>query len=168
VTHIVFLRGINVGSANRITLPEPREALTGAGFTRVRTHLQSGNVLLDGDPTAIVPAIRAVIDVPCVVRSAPELDAVIADNPFWEPAAQNPQAFQVTFRAEPLAPDAFETLTTRAVEGELVATRGREIYSYHPHGIARSKLALAVAPPKTLATSRNWNTVLKLAELARA
>jgi uncharacterized protein (DUF1697 family) len=167
-THIVLLRGINVGSANRIGMPELREALTGAGFTRVQTHLQSGNVLLDGDADAIVPAVREVIDVPCVVRSVAELDAVIADNPFWEKAAENPKVFQVTFRDQLLEPAAFEALTTRAGEGEFVAAHGREIYSYHPHGIARSKLALAVVPAKQAATARNWNCVLKLAELAHA
>lgn len=165
---IVMLRGINVGSANRIAMPVLRDALTGAGFANVRTYLQSGNVLADGDPEAIVAAVREVVDVPCVVRSAAELGAVIADNPFWEQAAENPRAFQVTFRAEPLDPGAFEALAARAVDGELVALREREIYAFHPQGMARSKLALAVVPAGAPATARNWNTVLTLAELAHA
>ena len=45
VIHIVLLRGINVGGANRVTMSDLREALEAAGLTRVRTHLQSGNVI---------------------------------------------------------------------------------------------------------------------------
>ncbi len=165
-TQIVLLRGINVGAANRIGMPVLREALSAAGFTNVRTHLQSGNVLADGDPAALVAAIRAVIDVPCVVRSAAELDAAVAANPFPAEAAENPKALQVTFWAEPPEPGTLEALSARTAEGERVAVHGREVYSWHPHGMARSKLALAVTPPKVAATARNWNTVLKLAELA--
>ncbi len=167
-TQIVLLRGINVGSANRIGMPVLREALTTAGFANVRTHLQSGNVLADGDAAAIVATIRAVIDVPCVVRSAAELDAVIGANPFPDEAAENPKALQVTFRSAPVDDDTLAALRERATGGERVAVNGREIYSWHPEGMARSKLALAVVPAKAAATARNWNTVLKLAELAHA
>src|SRR5438874_2199529 len=43
---IVLLRGINLGSTNRIAMPALREALAEAGFDDVRTYLQSGNVVL--------------------------------------------------------------------------------------------------------------------------
>jgi uncharacterized protein (DUF1697 family) len=168
VTQIVLLRGVNVGSANRIGMPVLRAALTAAGFANVRTHLQSGNVLADGDPKAVVAAVREVIDVPCVVRSAAEMEAAIAANPFVDEAALNPKALQVTFRSEPVPPDTLASLEARAMKEEKVAVRDREIYSWHPEGMARSKLALAVTPAKAAATARNWNTVLALAELARA
>jgi uncharacterized protein (DUF1697 family) len=163
-TQVVLLRGINVGSANRIGMPVLREALTAAGFANVRTHLQSGNVLADGD----AEAIRAVIDVPCVARSAAELDAAIAANPFGHEAAENPKLLQVTFRSEPVDDATLSALRERAAGEEKVAVNGSEIYSWHPDGVARSKLALAVVPAKAAATARNWNTVLKLAELAHA
>ncbi len=167
-TQIVMLRGINVGAANRIGMPVLREALTAAGFTNVQTYLQSGNVLAAGEPAAIVATIRAVIDVPCVVRSAEELAAAIAANPFPEQARANPKALQVTFRAEPVPDGTLEALSARATAEERVAVHGREIYSWHPQGIARSKLALAVTPAGAPATARNWTTVLALAELAHA
>jgi uncharacterized protein (DUF1697 family) len=125
-------------------------------------------VLADGDPKAVVAAVREVIDVPCVVRSAAELEAAIAANPFVDEAALNPKALQVTFRSEPVPPDTLASLEARAMKEEKVAVRDREIYSWHPEGMARSKLALAVTPAKAAATARNWNTVLALAELARA
>src|SRR5436189_30724 len=48
--HIVLLRGINLGSRNRVSMPELRAVLTDAGFEDVRTYLQSGNVALTSDP----------------------------------------------------------------------------------------------------------------------
>jgi uncharacterized protein (DUF1697 family) len=44
--HVVLLRGINIGSRNRISMPQLREALEESGFEDVLTHLQSGNVVL--------------------------------------------------------------------------------------------------------------------------
>ena len=41
-----ILRGINLGPRNRISMPELREALVGAGYDDVGTYLQSGNVVL--------------------------------------------------------------------------------------------------------------------------
>ena len=45
--HVVLLRGINIGPRNRIAMPALREALEEAGFTDVKTYLQSGNVVLE-------------------------------------------------------------------------------------------------------------------------
>ncbi len=56
--HIVLLRGINLGPNNRIAMPELRALLTGAGFEGVRTYVQSGNIVLDGDDSAQAVAER--------------------------------------------------------------------------------------------------------------
>jgi uncharacterized protein (DUF1697 family) len=140
-----------------------RAGLEAAGFKRVRTHLQSGNVVLDGTGD-IVAAIRAIIDVPVVVRTQADLEAAIAANPFTAEAAENPKALQVTFTDATPDLARLESLLSGA---ERVAVVGANVYSWHPDGMARSKLALAVTPAKAAATARNWNTVLKLEELAR-
>src|SRR6478735_3513578 len=44
---IVLLRGINLGSRNRVAMPELREVLEGAGFEDVQTYVQSGDVATD-------------------------------------------------------------------------------------------------------------------------
>ena len=46
---VVLLRGINVGRNRRVGMAELRAVLTDAGYYDVRTHLQSGNVLLTSD-----------------------------------------------------------------------------------------------------------------------
>ena len=83
---IVLLRGINLGSRNRIAMPELREALAGAGFEDVQTYLQSGNVVLSSDasPEQVAReaerqiAKRFGLDIAVVVRTRDELRAIEA------------------------------------------------------------------------------------------
>ena len=49
---------------------------------------------------------------------------------------------------------------------EQAVVHGKEVYSWHPDGLQRSKLASLVADGLgTVGTARNWNTVEKLREL---
>ena len=44
---IALLRGVNVGGNRKLPMAELRATLATAGYGEVRTHLQSGNVILD-------------------------------------------------------------------------------------------------------------------------
>ncbi|MBW6492565.1 MAG: DUF1697 domain-containing protein [Lentimicrobium sp.] len=46
-TFITLLREINVSGKNIIRLAELEQALTNAGFQKVRTYIQSGNIIFD-------------------------------------------------------------------------------------------------------------------------
>ena len=48
-THVVLLRGINVGGKNRVPMQKLREFLEGLGFAIVETYIASGNVILESD-----------------------------------------------------------------------------------------------------------------------
>ena len=172
---IVLLRGINIGPNNRIAMPALRELLAGAGFEEVRTYVQSGNVVLatrrrpDDVARACEELIAAELglDIPVVVRTRDELAEVVRRNPLGD-VADNPKRYQVSFLdAEPDA-EAVEKLAALAVEGERIEAIGREIYAWHPDGIARSKLwaGLAGKGLGVKATARNWTTVTTLLEMA--
>ncbi|MDE3133114.1 MAG: DUF1697 domain-containing protein [Acidobacteriota bacterium] len=173
---VVLLRGINLGPRNRIAMPALREALLAAGYASVRTYVQSGNIVLDSEQRdeALADAIAALLvsefalELPVVVRSADELADAVARNPFVEQAAASPKALQVTFRAEAVTPEVVAALRVLAGPSEKLAGSGRELYSWHPDGVARSKLALALTPKYAAATARNWTTVLTLLEMATA
>lgn len=172
---IVLLRGINLAGRNRVSMPELREALEDVGFGDVSTYVQSGNVVLSSSKSAKrvcseieeLLADRFDLDVRVVVRTRPELAAVVERNPL-EKVARNPKLYQVTFLEK--APDAevVRKLEAAAVGKEQVMLDGRELYAWHPDGVGRSKLA-ALMSGKALgvtATARNWTTVTKLLELA--
>ncbi len=173
-THVALLRGVNLGPANRVPMPELRRALEAAGFAAVRTLLVSGNVLVDDDgaPDVVAGRVHDVVagafglDVGVVVRTAEELGDVLARNPLAEVATE-PKRLQVAFFAAEPAPDAVEAACAAAAGGERVVFDGREAYAWHPDGIQRSKLARVLASERFgIATARNWNTVMRLRALA--
>jgi uncharacterized protein (DUF1697 family) len=65
---------------------------------------------------------------------------------------------------------AVEALRAAITGPELIASQGKHAYIVYPAGIGRSRLTTAMIEGKvhTLGTGRNWNTVLKLADLARS
>ena len=48
-TYVALLRGINLGSHNKVAMPALRAAVEGLGFQDVATYIQSGNVLFSSD-----------------------------------------------------------------------------------------------------------------------
>jgi uncharacterized protein (DUF1697 family) len=173
--HIVLLRGINLGPRNRVSMPELRELLADAGFGDVRTYLRSGNVVLTSSASSdrvartceqhIAKALGLGIDV--VVRSRDEIAAVVRRNPLGK-VATDPKRYQVTFLSKKLHADVASRLRELAVEPEQLVVSGREVYAWHPVGVARSKLwaKLAGRDLGVTATSRNWTTVTSLLELS--
>jgi uncharacterized protein (DUF1697 family) len=174
---IVLLRGINLGARNRIAMPALRAALERAGHEHVRTYLQSGNVVLDGDTPparladdcARLIATEFGLEIGVVVRTRDELAAVVERNPLAH-VVSDEKRYQVSFLAQALDPQAIAELAAVAVEGEQLVAAGRELYAWHPHGVARSRLSTRLASPRlgVLATARNWSTTTALLALADA
>lgn len=174
-TSVVLLRGINIGPRNRVSMPELRELLTGAGFGDVRTYVQSGNIVLTSRMSAQrvarecegLIAEQLGLDIAVVARTRDELAKVVARNPLAK-VADDPKRYQVTFMDGTLSRDVLRKLEDAAVPSEQFVVSGREVYAWHPSGVARSRLWARLAGPGlgVNATARNWTTVTKLLELA--
>jgi uncharacterized protein (DUF1697 family) len=165
---IALLRGVNLGK-RQVVMSELREALELAGFADARTLLASGNVVLDAKEKGakLEARLERVIEdglglkTDVFVRDARQLDAIIAANPFKAVAKSNPNLLVVYFMR--VAPSAAEKAAIDAHDGpEEMKSGQRCLYIWYPQGQGRSKLKL----PK-LGTARNWNTVTKLAAMAR-
>jgi uncharacterized protein (DUF1697 family) len=173
--HIVLLRGINLGSTNRIAMPALREALADAGLGNPRTYVQSGNVVVSSRASAKTVAAecervisdRFGLDIAVVTRTRAELAEVVRRNPLGE-VAVNPKRYQVSFMAATPSRDAIRKLEAAAVPPERLVVIGREAYAWHPDGVARSRLwaQLAGRGLGMTATARNWTTVTALLALA--
>jgi uncharacterized protein (DUF1697 family) len=174
---VAMLRGINLGPNRRVPMADLRQLLADAGFENVKTYVQSGNIVLSAaaKPAQLESDLAAVIEerfgfaVPVVVRSRHQLQEVVDRDPIAG-AADQPKLYQVTFLAAKPSAAAATRLRELARDPERVAFAGREIYTFHPDGVAGSKLSLAVVS-KVLgaaATSRNWTTVNRLLEMAAA
>jgi uncharacterized protein (DUF1697 family) len=172
---VVLLRGVNLGPRNRIAMPALRELLTGEGFADVRTYLQSGNVVLSSDATpgelaqecGRLIASAFGLELAVVVRTRDELAEVVARNPLAG-VASDPKRYQVSFLETELDGSIVDELAALAVDGERLVAIARELYAWHPHGIARSRLWTGVASPRlpVASTARNWSTTTSLLALA--
>jgi uncharacterized protein (DUF1697 family) len=169
--YAVLLRGINLGATNRIAMPALRAALEEAGFGDVATYLQSGNVVLSSSKSP-GPAVERLIrerfglEIPVLVRTRAQLASIVKRNPLG-PVAKDPKRYQVTFLSKKLPAKAVRELEEAAAEKERVVAVGREVYAWHPAGVARSKLWTRLAGKNlgVTATSRNWTTVEALLAL---
>ncbi|PJI45475.1 MAG: hypothetical protein CTR54_05880 [Rhizobium sp.] len=164
--YVALLRAINVGGTGKLPMAELKSLCEGLGFADVSTFIQSGNVIFrdGGDEDEIAARLDAALaerlgKPPGVFLRRPgELAAIAKANPF---AAMEPNRVLVNFFAEPVSEDALYGLV--APDGEEVVALGREIFVHYPIGSGRSKIKLPIL--KT-GTSRNINTIVKLAALA--
>ncbi|QDY79611.1 DUF1697 domain-containing protein [Streptomyces qinzhouensis] len=175
--YAALLRGINVGGHRKVPMAELRAVLEGLGHGGVATYLQSGNAVFTSDATdedALARALEQAMEqhfgftVDCLVRGAGYLRAVVDDCPF--PAAElEAKQLHVTYFSAPVTAERFAAVDRGAHAPEDFRTGDRALYLYAPQGLGRSKLADALARPAVtrglVATTRNWNTVVKLAEL---
>ncbi|MFJ9733772.1 DUF1697 domain-containing protein [Streptomyces sp. NPDC101171] len=178
-TYAALLRGINVGGNRKLPMADLRSLLTGLGHGGVRTHLQSGQAVFSagqGDEDSLAAELTGAIEarfgfrVDVIVRDHAYLRAVAEACPF--PAAElTGKQLHVTYFSAPVTPERFAAIDAAAHLPEEFRLGDRCLYLYAPDGLGRSKLAEALSrrPAKGLiATSRNWNTVLKLVELTAA
>jgi uncharacterized protein (DUF1697 family) len=174
-TYVVLLRGVNVGGARPLPMAALRDALTGAAYGRVRTYVQSGNVVLDSraSAAAVAAGVHTEIarsfdlDVAVVVRSASQLASVVAHNPFLRPEADPGRQLHVAFLAARPAAKAVAALDPQRAAPEELRVRGTEVYLWCPNGLGRSKVLTGVERRLgTAMTVRNWRTVTELLRLA--
>jgi uncharacterized protein (DUF1697 family) len=176
--YVALLRGVNVGGHAKVAMPELRRLLGESGFCAVRTHLNSGNVVFTAPPedeSLIAARLEQIIadhfglTVRCLVRGGDYLRAVMAANPFPGQAADG-KIVHATFLSGRVGPDQLAALDAVTFAPDEYRLGDRVIYLHLPGGLGRSKLAESLARPAVLkgvtATTRNWNTVTRLAEMA--
>ena len=161
---VLLLRGINVGKARRIPMAGLRALLADAGYTDVKTLLNSGNVVLTGpvDVPAIEKAITAATGhtVPCVTRTADEITTILDGHPFADVADDGSRMMVHVLGADP---------GTVAVEKAVALDPDRArpgpgvLYQWCPDGLLQApEITKGIG---VLVTARNWNTLTKLAAL---
>ena len=181
-SYALLLRGINVGGNKTVPMAELRALLASEGFADSRTLLNSGNAVFRGGAAsskAIERRLEAAFEkrfgfeVDCMVRTSAEWSKLVSENPFPAEAKRDPGHLVMVALDEAPAAKAVEALRSAiaATKGpETVRAAGRQLWAYYPDGQGRSKLTLPLIEKclGTRGTGRNWNTVLKLAELLKA
>src|SRR5215204_1854020 len=110
---IVLLRGVNLRATRRIGMADLRELLESEGYEDVRTHLQSGNVLLSStlSPRRLETAVQRSVekrfgfDVRVLVRTRAELARVVERDPLRR-VAKDGSRYLVSFLSQKLPSEA--------------------------------------------------------------
>ena len=172
--YVALLRGVNVGQ-NILRMDRLREVCSEMGLKNVRTYVQSGNVVFEGQGSATQwsqalergLAGETRLPVTVIVRTAAEIAKVLAENPFQNSKQIDTTRLHVTFLVDAPAKSAVEALGKVKAGVDRFRWVGKQIYLHCPDGYGRTKLSNSVIEKilSLRATTRNWNTVNKLHDM---
>jgi uncharacterized protein (DUF1697 family) len=175
--YVALLRGINVGGNKRVPMAELRQLLADLGYENAATLLNSGNAVFDASGSAAgvqAQLEKAIIDhfgfdVDVVIRSLKQIDAVLKYDPF-KGVATDDSMYLVCFLSSKPNAAAAKALLAEDFKPELADIKGTELYAWCPNKINDSPLLKAAGKAKITdhMTARNWRTIRKIAELAKA
>jgi uncharacterized protein (DUF1697 family) len=177
--YIGLLRAVNLGGSTQLSMGALRDLMIRKGYKEVRTLLQSGNVIFQSEVTdarRLERSLERALDkglghrTDFFLRSATEWRKILERNPFPREANADPAHLVLTVLKDAPSPAGWAALGTAIRGRERLRAAGREAYIVYPDGIGTSKLTAAVIEKAlgTRGTSRNWNTVQKLGQLAPA
>ncbi|MBE0608228.1 MAG: DUF1697 domain-containing protein [Dehalococcoidia bacterium] len=171
--YCAFLRAINVGRNNRVTMADLRDLCAGLGFGNVGTYLQSGNLVFDADaPAGQVTRVleeglsrRGLERTYPVVREHAELHALTRLRPFGGFDDEHYRRYVTLFR-DPLPDGASSFISGRGFE--IAGAREREVFwvveARQERGVdAGGLLERKLGAP---GTTRYWHVVEAVAGLA--
>jgi len=174
-TYIAMLRGINVSGQKSIRMEQLRGMFEAMGLQQVTTYIQSGNVIFESEPsepsgleTQIEEAIKHTFgyDVPVLIRATSEMEAILAANPF-PPSSDSGAKLYVTLLANKPAPEAVTKLQSVQNDVDQFYVVDRQVYIVSMN-YGKSKFSNTFIEKKlgVKATTRNWETMCKLSQLA--
>jgi uncharacterized protein (DUF1697 family) len=173
--YLVLFRG--VGGKTQIPTKHLREKLSEAGFENVATYINSGNAIVRSrlSRKRVVATVAEIcranfgFDKAIFAPTLEEWQELIAHNPFAAAATQAPTTVHAVLLESAPKSEHVERIRACGVKGEDIKVLGNVAYLHTPNGFGTCKMAekfdkwIGVAN-----TARNWNTVLKLAELGAA
>jgi len=174
---ICMLRGVNVGGHNMIKMDALKALCVSLKLKDPQTYVQSGNVIFrteEKDQEKLTLRIQDAIEKAhgfrpgVMLRTAAELQQVVARNPFAKRSGIEPGKLLVNFLVSNPGKQAREKALAIKIGPEEMHLIGREAYIYFPNGQGRSKFPWAAIERAlgTSGTGRNWNSVTKMLEMA--
>jgi uncharacterized protein (DUF1697 family) len=176
-TYIALLRGINVNGQKLIKMDHLRSIFESMQVRQVRTYIQSGNVLFEAEERSTDQVRQSIetklkeelgYEVDVVVRTKSELERTIAQNPFGDMESPDDGKLYVSFLSKEPTAEALDVLASFQSDVDEYRADGREVYircrgqygkSLFSNNFLEKKLGVT-------ATTRNWQTVNKLASMA--
>jgi uncharacterized protein (DUF1697 family) len=180
--YAALLKGINVGSSHRIRMEDLRKVFESMGLSRIKTYIQSGNVIFESDEkeTYLRKKIELGMETAfgfaavVVLRTADELDEIIQKCPFSqeeiseaEESNSEGESLYVALLPEEPEKGSVEKIEELRTGNDDVRFKGRDAYILLRHSIRSSKLAAGLQKLEGTSTVRNWKTLKNLCKLMK-
>jgi uncharacterized protein (DUF1697 family) len=171
---ICLLRGINVSGKKLIKMELLRGMFEQMGFADVQTYIQSGNIIFETIETGeieikhkIENGLKTILGYQVVsfIRNFNTWDTIIRNNPFPGQTGNPDYKFYVTFLNQEPETNLAEKLLSFCSPNETYVLKGRELYVLLRKDTATKEVFsnnFVENKLKMPATTRNWNTILKI------
>jgi len=173
-TYIVLLRGINVGGHKKVPMAELRKLLAEVGFINVQTYIQSGNVIVGSilnNQNAVGFEIKKIIsahygfETSVIVKTRAQFQTIFNKCPFEQ--SEKAKSYFILLNKIP-DNEHIEEVRRISYENEEFFVINDCIYLYCKNGYGKAKFNMNTFERKlkVTATSRNYNTMVKLLSLS--
>lgn len=173
--YLALFRGINVSGKNIIKMESLRKQMDLAGYGNVQTYIQSGNVVFEAKETSkakVSVAIESLIkkeyghDITVFVLDMADMNKVAANNPYAtrDELEEGSKKLYVTFLSEIPQKENIQKLYDAPIGDDSIEFNDDILYFKLATKASDSKLSnnLIESKLKLRATTRNWNTTIKL------
>ncbi|PCH67126.1 MAG: hypothetical protein COC06_11805 [Bacteroidales bacterium] len=175
IKYISVLRGINVSSKRKILMADLRKMYAELGFANCISYIQSGNVIFESKNLSNTELGRKIedaisekfdFDVPVIVRTYEEWGQSVQSNPYTN--SHKKESLCLTFLNETPKTELTEAISELNFEPDNFQIIDKDVFIYCSGPYHKTKLSnqFFESKLKVKATTRNWNTVLKLLELS--
>lgn len=171
--YVALLRAVNVAGKNKLKMNELKLAMQNAGFTNVKTYIQSGNIVFSSDiqseacvaeeiTKTIQNSFQLTLDV--FVYKEDSYKEIIQNNPFPPEKMDKDERLIAIFYKENI------NIPRQKNEQAEVIGIGRVLYIHvFADQIHTLKLAVFLGEyKKTISTTRNWRTTQHLQTFLQA
>lgn len=177
--HVALLRAVNVPGHPRVKMADLTEAFARAGCQNVRTIIQSGNVLFETPNRGMKSLVRRVhaellslLEAEPIIafRTLDEIQELVKQDPFRRYKCADDLKLYIAFLTgrpgqRPSLPmslpqEALEVISVNEFDVAVVSRRKKNGGFGFPNSLVEQQFQVG-------ATSRNWNTVLKIADGSR-
>ncbi len=177
--YIALLRGINVSGHKLIKMSDLKLLFENCGFENVTTYIQSGNVVFSSSTLKkeeikkqIEFAIKNTFEfeVTTILLNVEELIQAIKNHSFLKNNPLETKSIYFIFLDENPTTELINNLNTLNQETEFFKITDKVIYCFYSNGYGNSKWnnVFFEKKLKVNGTTRNYNTVCKLIEIANS
>ena len=171
-----FLRGINVGGNKMVKMDDLKKWFAALGFKNVKTILNSGNVLFESSAENESALAKKIADklktelgheVGIQIRSIEEIQELADRNPFKKIKVTPETRLYITFLADKPKSKLKIPYTSPEKDFRILEVTNREICSVVDLNLGRGTVEAMGILEKEFGkniTTRNWNTVEKIAK----